>query len=493
MEFFTFESVYPAVDWTIVRVVSNWIFLLALAYYLLTNLQWYSYKIFRVLFRHHKWRWHIYHFFFPIVLFVYAGDIFYLYFYIFYLPFLIYWAKHLDKPLVLTNRIGRFLFIYIALLLFGEILHYGFSSPIKSNTFYLLPLILTILISNATEMILLWQYAKVAREKILNLQKLKVIAITGSFGKTSLKNFLAQILSEKLQVYATPRSVNTFAGIVSDINTNLPDFSEIYVVEAGARAPGDILQIARLVSPQYGIVGKIGSAHMEYFKTLETIRDTKFELAQSERLERLYSYKDNEIPEGISAVPFPSKMRNVVATLDGLRFELEIDNKFYAFESEILGLFNAQNIAGAIKVAYDLGMDIGTIQKEVKKLAPVPHRLNRVNANGKIILDDSFNGNLEGMLEAIRLASLHKGRKIIITPGLVESTKEENIHLAQTIDKHFAIAIITGELNSALLSENITTASKIILKEKRALESVLKASTQVGDLILFANDAPSYI
>ncbi|MDE7173967.1 MAG: UDP-N-acetylmuramoyl-tripeptide--D-alanyl-D-alanine ligase, partial [Helicobacter sp.] len=69
----------------------------------------------------------------------------------------------------------------------------------------------------------------------------------------------------------------------------------------------------------------------------------------------------------------------------------------------------------------------------------------------------------------------------------------ENIQLAQTIDKHFAIAILTGELNSAILSEHITTASKIILKEKRALESVLKASTQVGDLILFANDAPSYI
>ncbi|MDE7172724.1 MAG: hypothetical protein K2N70_00070, partial [Helicobacter sp.] len=116
MEFFTLESVYPEVDWTIVRIVSNWIFLLALAYYLLTNLQWYSYKIFRVLFRHHKWRWHLYYFLIPIVLFIYAGDVFYLYFYIFYLPFLIYWAKNLDKPLVLTNRIGRFLFIYIALL-----------------------------------------------------------------------------------------------------------------------------------------------------------------------------------------------------------------------------------------------------------------------------------------------------------------------------------------------------------------------------------------
>lgn len=323
-------------------------------------------------------------------------------------------------------------------------------------------------------MILLRQYAKVAKEKILGLPRLKVIAITGSFGKTSLKNFLAQILSEKFQVYATPRSVNTFAGIVNDINNNLPDFSDIYVVEAGARSPGDILEIARLVLPQYAIIGKIGSAHMEYFKTIEAIQKTKFELAQSERLQTLYSYKDNEIPQGISAIKFPNAMRNIVATLDGLSFELELNQKFYKFESDILGIFNAQNIAGAIKVAVDLGMEIDTIQKEVKKLAPVPHRLNRVNANGKIIIDDSFNGNLEGMLEAIRLASLHKGRKIIITPGLVESTKDENIRLAQAIDQHFTIAIITGELNSALLGANITKASKIILKEKRHSNRCLK-------------------
>jgi len=97
------------------------------------------------------------------------------------------------------------------------------------------------------------------------------------------------------------------------------------------------------------------------------------------------------------------------------------------------------------------------------------------------------------MLEAIRLASLHQGKKIIVTPGLVESSKEANIKLAQAIDRVFDLAIITGELNSNLLRKHIYTAQKIVLKDKTHIEHILKSTTDRGDLILFANDAPSYI
>ncbi|WP_439749645.1 glutamate ligase domain-containing protein, partial [Helicobacter japonicus] len=115
-------------------------------------------------------------------------------------------------------------------------------------------------------------------------------------------------------------------------------------------------------------------------------------------------------------------------------------------------------------------------------------------ANEKLILDDSFNGNLKGMKEAIRLSSLYNGRKIIVTPGIVESTPEANIELAQAIDEVFDIAIITGELNSKILREHIHRAQILILKDKAAaLEDMLKSCTQPHDLVLFSNDAPSYI
>lgn len=162
-------------------------------------------------------------------------------------------------------------------------------------------------------------------------------------------------------------------------------------------------------------------------------------------------------------------------------------------ETKVLGAFNVINISAAIAVAKDLGVSKNQIIKQVQKLERVNHRLSKIVVNDKIILDDSYNGNLEGMLEAIRLASLHTGRKVIVTPGLVESSKEANVDLARAIDKVFDIAIITGELNSKILKEFIYRPQKIILKDKANMESVLKSATQAGDLILFANDAPSYI
>ena len=97
------------------------------------------------------------------------------------------------------------------------------------------------------------------------------------------------------------------------------------------------------------------------------------------------------------------------------------------------------------------------------------------------------------MLEAIRLSSLYEGRKVIITPGLVESRDELNEQLAKSIDKVFNIAIITGELNSNILKNHIFKAQKIILKDRSNIENILKSVSQEGDLLLFANDAPSYI
>jgi UDP-N-acetylmuramoyl-tripeptide--D-alanyl-D-alanine ligase len=110
-----------------------------------------------------------------------------------------------------------------------------------------------------------------------------------------------------------------------------------------------------------------------------------------------------------------------------------------------------------------------------------------------VILDDSFNGNLEGMLEAVKIASTYEGRKVIITPGIVESTDEANIKLAHAIDDVFDIAIITGSINQQVLNNHIRKANVIILKDKSEMEMVLLENTKMGDLILFANDAPNFI
>jgi UDP-N-acetylmuramoyl-tripeptide--D-alanyl-D-alanine ligase len=144
-------------------------------------------------------------------------------------------------------------------------------------------------------------------------------------------------------------------------------------------------------------------------------------------------------------------------------------------------------------MAKELGMSIDEIKVALHGLKPVEHRLHLSKAGGKIILDDSFNGNIEGMLEAVQIASTYEGRKVIVTPGIVESTMEANVEFAKAVDKVFDLVIITGSLNSKVIEKVITRTKPIILNDKSNLENLLAEESKIGDLILFANDAPNFI
>jgi UDP-N-acetylmuramoyl-tripeptide--D-alanyl-D-alanine ligase len=133
------------------------------------------------------------------------------------------------------------------------------------------------------------------------------------------------------------------------------------------------------------------------------------------------------------------------------------------------------------------------LSRKIAKLEAIPHRLQKIEAGGKFIIDDSFNGNIEGMLEAVELAKQYKGRKVIITPGLVEANEEMNKKLAMAINEVFDIVIVTGSLNRHVLCENIEKPNKIYLADKSKLEKILAENTKAGDLILFSNDAPNFI
>ncbi|WP_299549845.1 Mur ligase family protein [uncultured Helicobacter sp.] len=482
-------------DTEIFIMAMRWIFLVALGYYAMVNLQWYHYKLGRVLFKHHKQRWHLFYFVLPILYFVFIPNNVYFYAGLcFYLLALGIWIFNLSKKLILTGRVLRFFGFYIIFIVFNELLLLGIDeySPLI-QCIYLLPLFISISISSLTEKILLGRYKKLAKDKLESLSNLTIIAITGSYGKTSLKNYLSQILQENFKVYSTPRSVNTLTGIIADINQNLSPLTDIYIVEAGARGSGDIKEIVELTAPQIVVVGKIGEAHLEYFKTLENIYRTKYEILESKRLKTAYIYKDNIQPTHANVINFPQDPSDIEATLQGTSFSLNIKGEKLSFQTRILGAFNVINMSAAIAVGSDLGISNERLIKQAQKFEPINHRLSKIVVNGKIILDDSYNGNLDGMLEAIRLASLHNGKKIIVTPGLVESSKEANVKLAKAIDKVFDLAIITGELNANILRSNIHHTQKILLKDKTSIEHILKSTTDSGDLILFANDAPSYI
>lgn len=474
------------------NIITHIVLIMSLGWYLITNLQWYNYKLERVVFKHHKWQWHITYFLSPIVLFYIIPEPYYaIYFYVIYLTSFVLWNKKLDRIVVLTSRVKRFL----AILLFTTFVMTALclASPSCANIFVFIPLILTYAISTLMEKMFFISFKHRGKQRVHSIVGMKIIAITASYGKTSIKNYLYHVLKNKYKTYKTPRSVNTIAGIVLDVNRDIPLDTQIYIAEAGARAKGDIEEIAMFLEPQICVIGSVGPQHIEYFKTLSNIIHTKMELLKSPRMQMGFVHESVSIKDYPAITKYPNNLHITKTNLDGIWFDVEVNGKIEHFYAPILGSFNAINLTAVILVSNYLGMTISEIKIALASLPQVEHRLQKIEAGGKIIIDDSFNGNLEGMIEAINICTSHQGRRVIITPGLVESTDEANILLAKTINENFDFVILTGSLNTHLLSANIDKGKVFILKDKSLMEATLARTTKPGDLILFANDAPNFI
>lgn len=474
------------------------LFILAMGYYFITNLQWYGYKLNRVLFHHTKTWWHFVYFLVPFALYLLVSNTSEYGFavVIVYAGVLFQWYRGLDKPLVWTGRVKRF---FAAMVLFSL-----FISVVFKDFTVMIPLFLAYFVSMFIEKMLFNGFKVKAKNKIESMKELKVVGITASYGKTSMKNYIAHLLKAKYKTYATPRSVNTLGGVMKDVNDDLPVDTQVYVVEMGARGEGDIGEISTFVNPHYVVVGKIGPAHIEYFKTMENIRNTKMEILQTNRLECAWVHESAMVkPEAIvhtfgskenldirSNVPAPEFIiEDVEATLDATSFTLG----GVRYTASILGAFNAMNLAAAVLVAKELGLTDEQIQQQLSTLEPVAHRLQRMDAGGKVILDDSFNGNIDGMMAAFDLASTYEGRKVIITPGLVEVDDALNEKVAARANDVFDVVVVTGDLNYAIFKDYVEADKLVKLATKSEMEKMLIEQTRAGDLILFANDAPSFV
>jgi len=484
---------------TIVNFFFYTLFLLAIGYYVITNLQWYSYKLERVMLHHTKTWWHFAYFLIPYVFYIlvnYMLPQFSFVVVIVYLVLIYQWYRGLDKPLVWTGRVKRFYAIMVLFAIFITFVFHHFA--------VIIPIFLAYFISLFIEKMLFHGFKVKAEKKIEEMKDLSVIGITASYGKTSIKNYIAHLLKAKYRTYATPRSVNTLGGVMKDINDDLPADTEVYVVEMGARGEGDIKEITTFVNPHYVVVGKIGPAHIEYFKTMENIRNTKMEILQSNRLKKAWIHESamvrpeknikvfgaGKMMDTKSALPAPDYLiKDVEATLDATSFTLD----GVRYSASILGAFNAMNLAAAVLVAKELGVSDEEIQQGLSTLKAVDHRLQRIDAGGKVILDDSFNGNIDGMMASFDLVSTYAGRKVVITPGLVEVDDALNVQVAKRANEVFDLVVLTGDLNYAIFKENIDPEKLVKLESKAEMETMLVEQTMPGDLILFANDAPSFV
>lgn len=342
------------------------------------------------------------------------------------------------KPLVITPRVKRIFVVetiiygIIVLLSNMNILFLILINVLVVMAYYLI--IFINIINNPIERLNQQIFVKKANKLLRQMPDLKIIGITGSYGKTSTKYILSTILGQKYNILKTPKSFNTKMGIAKTINENLKPTHQVFVCEMGADEPGEIKQLCDFVHPDIGIITSIGEQHLETFGSLENIKKTKFELVDSLSKDGLafLNYEDENIKsvktEKNKMTYGESKKYTYYATNIkigeyGSEFNIHTKNgEEIPVKTKLLGEHNIINIVGAVAVAKELGLTNSEIQLGIKLLKPVEHRLElKQYTNGAIIIDDAYNANTKGAKMAVEVLGRFKTkRKILITPGIVE-------------------------------------------------------------------------
>lgn len=358
------------------------------------------------------------------------------------------------------------------------------------------------------------RYVKKAKKKLTKYPNLIKIGITGSVGKTSNKFILNSLLSEKYDVCTTPHSFNTPMGLTKVILNYLKPNHEVLITEMGAKQVGDIKYLCDMIHPTYGILTSVGSQHLSTFGSLENIAKTKFELIKSLPKDNGIAIFNNDNVPSMSLYEKCECDKILVSTENkdcfvhaedisisdkGTSFKLCIGTASIVCKTKLLGVHNLQNILMCCALAYKLGLTLQQLKIGIAKIEPINHRLELKKENGLVILDDSFNSSVEGSKAALEVVKLFKnGKKIIVTPGLVELgnyENEANFNFGKQIAEVADYVIIVNNVNKAKISEGLIDAGfneKNIIFALSLIDAKLKLKelAQKGDIVLFENDLP---
>lgn len=359
-----------------------------------------------------------------------------------------------------------------------------------------------------------WYYND-AQRIIKSMPHLKIIGITGSYGKTSVKHFLTRILAEKYNVVMTPGSYNTPMGVTITIRNHIKPIHEVFVCEMGAKQIGDIKELCDLASPQIGILTAVADQHLDTFGSIENVQKGKFELIDALPKDGMgymnfdYEYVKNHPPVthvanrsyGLHQPEADYQARNVQYTSKGMRFSVyHKDEKIIDLETKLMGEANISNILVCCAVALHLEVPIKNIRFAVKNLQPVKHRMElKRNPGGITILDDAFNSNPTGAKMALKvLKQIEGGQKVIITPGMIELAEKEyelNKILGEQIADHVDYAILVGPkqtlpIQEGLKNKNYPEDRLYIARNLTDANQHLMKIAKAGDVVLYENDLP---
>lgn len=356
-----------------------------------------------------------------------------------------------------------------------------------------------------------------AHEKIQSRKDLKVVGITGSFGKTSTKFIAGTILKEKWNTLVPPSSFNSTMGVCKVVNNDLKDEHEVFICEMGARAMGHIEELAKLAEPQIGVITAIGPTHLETFGHIGNIMKTKYELIENLPSDgiAIFNYDDPNVKKladktfkekvlyGIDADPESLDLRaeNIQVNMKGSIFDLvdKAGNRATC-QTKLLGKHNIHNILAGACVAMTLGMSLEEISEGIAKIEPVEHRLQLIDpGTGVLVIDDAFNSNPVSSKAALDvLNAFNTGKRVIVTPGMVELGEEQdaaNEKFGEYIADVCEAVVLVGPKQTEPIQKGLANKAYPkdqihIVRTMTEVQALLGQLLVPGDVVLFENDLP---
>ncbi len=333
----------------------------------------------------------------------------------------------------------------------------------------------------------------------------RVVAITGSYGKTSTKNHLIDLLRGDGGVVASPRSFNNRAGLSRAINENLADGSRVFIAEMGTYGPGEIRELCSWCVPEIAVVTAIGPVHLERMKTLDGVEGAKFEVTERAKAV-VVNVDDTRLarwPERLESLGV--RVRSAASTRADASVRVVLDEGHWTIivDGATLGTIDAvvgvqpTNLACAIGAALELGLPVLEVVSRARAVTTVPNRLNVTRAaSGVVVLDDTFNANPASALAALAALTAERlaGRRVVVTPGMIELGPDqypENLSFAKKVAFAGAELVVVGRTNVRALEAGFEGSVRRFEHRDEAVAWV-RSSLVIGDGVLYLNDLPDH-
>ena len=427
------------------------------------------------------------------------------------------------KPLVITSRVKRLsftMFLIYLIVIIPFIVNFNYDNLVYAYLIfglitYLNPfVVMTANVINRPVEKFVYLYYRVSAIKKLKNMNIPVVGITGSYGKTSSKNIINDILNVKFNSFATPKSFNTPYGLINSINNYLDKFNDIFLAEMGAFKIGEIKQNCKLVKPKYGVITTIGEAHLESFGSRDNIMKGKFELVESlpndgvailngdDEYQLKYKIKNNckVLWIGIDNKDVDLYATNIKLSNKGTTFDCVFkgDKTKYTFTTKLLGKHNVYNVLAGILLGHELGLKIEELQRGVNSVKTIEHRLELKKYGNINIIDDAYNSNPVGSKMAVEVLGYMDGTKIIVTPGMIELGSKQyelNFKFGEYISKVCDYVILIGKnqtkpIYDGLIKNKFSDKKIFVLNDVRDAFPLMNKLADKNTYVLLENDLP---